>query len=163
MLAPLLLPLSVPSGRLGSAVQPPRAASHAIFTRRALLASLPIAYLPSAALTADEPFSLSLPPGYVRSKRQASQGTIFVGGNFPRASVISVTAWPIKELLQQDAEMMSLPGLPATSAIREPTGPITSLDDLGQAQQLALLLARARDRDASSGALQSELTSYTSS
>ena len=52
--------------------------------------------LPRQAMAADfleKRFSLTLPSDYVVSKRSATQGTIFVAGNFPRASTISVTAW----------------------------------------------------------------------
>ena len=85
--------------------------STAALTRRAVLgAALPLGALPlgparSLAAAAPPPFSIALPPGYVKSSRKATQGTVFVGGNFPRASVVSITAWPIDELLQQAEDL----------------------------------------------------------
>ena len=130
-------------------------------SRRTVLATLPLAALRPASSSAaanPERFSIVLPPGYVRSSRKATQGTIFVGGNFPRASVVSVTAWPVDDLLQQDAAAQSLPGLPAPTLQR--AGSVSALSDLGSAQELAMLLVRARDRDATAGALQSELKTF---
>ncbi len=37
----------------------------------------------------DERFVLDIPDGYVVSNRKATTGTLFVAGNFPRASVVS--------------------------------------------------------------------------
>ena len=63
----------------------------------------------------------------------------------------------LADLFQQEAEALSLPGLPTTAR----SGPVSSLASLGTPQEVATLLTRARDRDASSGALQSELKSFT--
>jgi len=109
----------------------------------------------SAKIFADPRFILDLPDGFVVSKRTATTGTIFVAGNFPRFTVVSATAWPLATLLQDDAKGRDLPGLPST-AVRLNAG-ATSLLELGSAKEVAQLLIRQRDREASSGALQSEL------
>lgn len=133
---------------------------HDAFSRRFVLAALAMIPGSTLAYTEEDPFYIALPSGYVRSKRKATQGTIFVGGNFPRASIVSVTAWALDELLQQDAQAQSLPGLPAAPEIRKPAARLTSLKDLGSAQQVAMLLLRSRDREASAAAVQSELVSF---
>ena len=117
---------------------------------------------PAPAVWASKPylesrFVVDIPDGFVVSKRKATTGTIFVAGNFPRASVVSITAWPLIPLLREDARSRDLPGFPAEPALRVPDGPIT-LDALGSAKDVSQLLLRARDRDASSGALQSVLS-----
>ncbi|KAL1508400.1 hypothetical protein AB1Y20_004510 [Prymnesium parvum] len=159
MLGPLLLALS-PSSAPQAGI-----AARGLIPRRTIIGALPLAVLPRPACSSSpgDPFSIELPPGFVRSTRKATQGTIFVGGNFPRASVVSITAWPVDELLKQDAAALSLPGLPADSSVKLPSRPLTSIDDLGPAQSTGMLLTRARDRDATAGALQSELRSCVSS
>ena len=109
----------------------------------------------SAKLYADPRFVLDVPPGFVVSKRTAAKGTIFVAGNFPRFTVVSATAWPVATLLQDDARARELPGLPPSSP--QTRGDPATLEELGTAKEVALLLLRARDRDSSSGALQSSL------
>ena len=136
------------------------------------LAALALASSPSVLLRppralADKPyldgssrFALTVPDDFVvTSKRSAASGTLFVAGNFPRASVVSVTAWPLAELFQDDAKSRDLPGLPASpqSAAAMRLEGSSSLGDIGPAKEVANFLLRARDRDASSGALQSEL------
>ena len=113
----------------------------------------------SAKIFVDPRFILDLPDGFVVSKRTATTGTIFVAGNFPRFTVVSATAWPLATLLQDDAKGRDLPGLPST-AVRLNAG-ATSLLELGSAKEVAQLLIRQRDREASNGALQSELVDCT--
>lgn len=103
----------------------------------------------------DSRFALEIPEGFVVSKRTAQTGTVFVAGNFPRFTVVSVTAWPLSTLLQDDAKSRALPGLPS-SPVELKSGAKT-LQGLGDAKEVAQLLLRARDREASSGALQSSL------
>ena len=134
--------------------------------RRALLALAPV--LPSLPLQqavasrpiSDPRFSLLLPDGYAVSKRSTKQGTLFVAGDFPRAAVVSVSAWPLSELIEEEARGRSLPGMAADSA-SVPAG-VTSLDDVkailgGSADGLARVLLRRRDVESSSGSLASIL------
>jgi len=143
----------------------PASAASPALTRRLVLAlatpclvQLPALLPASATLVQDPRFLIDIPEGFVVSKRKATTGTIFVAGNFPRATVMSATAWPITSLLQDDAKGRDLPGLPASAQVQFRPGTET-LEGLGSAKELALLLLRARDRDGSSGALQSVLNS----
>lgn len=132
-------------------------------TRRLALALAPCVLVgnsplvqPALAKTfADPRFILDVPDGFVVSKRKATTGTIFVAGNFPRFTVVSATAWPLAALLQDDAKGRDLPGLPSTTV--QLNADATALSELGSAKEVAQLLIRARDREASSGALQSVL------
>lgn len=139
-------------------------ASPDALTRRAVLA-LPLVAAPLAAhasgkLVVDESnrFSLKLPAGFVASKRSASQGTLYVAGNFPRAAVVSVTAWPIGELLASDAAALSLPGMPAAKPRSTSMSP-SSLSDIAPSEELAKILARQRDREQGGGLSSSVLSS----
>lgn len=133
--------------------------------RRAVTGLLPLGLLPlvlprrACAAAPPAPFELNLPAGFVRSSRTATTGTVLVAGNFPRAAVISVTAWPVDQLFEQDAAAKSLPGLPQAAASPTVSAP-TDLGQLGSTQELVNLLVRARDRDATAGALQSQLVGY---
>jgi hypothetical protein len=102
-------------------------------------------------------FALQIPDDYVVSKRNSATGTIFVAGNFPRASVISVTAWPVDALLAEDASSRQLPGLPSSSGGPAPSLRTGTIADLGAARDVANLLLRKRDRESNSGALVSVL------
>ncbi len=108
----------------------------------------------------DARFALSIPDGFAPSPRKATTGTIYVAGDFPRFAVVSVTAWPIRELLAAEMAAASLPGLPAPSppsAADATSAP--SFAALGAPEKAVLLLLRARDREASAGALESTLLS----
>lgn len=131
-------------------------------TRRAVIA-LPLAATPLAAraagkLVGDDRFALSLPAGFVASKRSATQGTLYVAGNFPRAAVVSVTAWPIGDLLASDAAGLSLPGMPAAKPRAAPRSP-SSLSDIAPSDELAKILVRQRDREQGGGLVSSLLSS----
>jgi hypothetical protein len=132
-------------------------------TRRAVVSAFPlVAALPAIPVFAadEERFSLALPPGFVRRmKIKATEGTVFVGGNFPRAAIVSVTVWPIDTLLQNDAASQSLPGLPAAAPRSAAAGTLAQIADTPE--ELVKLLLRARDREANNGALQSRLLGYT--
>ena len=135
----------------------------------ALAPLLPSILLPPLPASASRPFSeprfsLLLPDGYAISKRTATSGTLFVAGNFPRASVVSVSAWPLPQLLAEEQAVLSLPGEPA-SLPGLPPGGVNSLDDAKAAlgtssiDGLTRALLRKRDRESSSGALTSVLSS----
>ena len=140
--------------------------------RRTLIALAPVLpsiFLPTLPASASRPFSeprfsLLLPDGYAISKRTATSGTLFVAGNFPRASVVSVSAWPLPQLLAEEQAVLSLPGEPA-SLPGLPPGGVNSLDDAKAAlgtssiDGLTRALLRKRDRESSSGALTSVLSS----
>lgn len=133
-------------------------------TRRAVLA-LPLAAIPLAAhasgklvIDGSNRFALTLPAGFVASKRSATQGTLYVAGNFPRAAVVSVTAWPISELLASDAAALSLPGMPAATPRAAPRSP-SSLSDIAPSRELTKILARQRDREQGGGLSSSVLSS----
>lgn len=132
-------------------------------SRRSLLAiplvASPIAARAAGSIFADPSsrFALTVPSNFVATKRTASQGTLFVAGDFPRAAVVSVTAWPLSELLLDDAKARSLPGMPA-EALRSAAP--TSLSDIAPAGELAKLLARQRDRE-QGGGLISEVVSFS--
>ena len=100
-------------------------------------------------------FALTIPSGFVASKRSATQGTLYVAGNFPRAAVVSVTAWPVGELLAADAAALSLPGMPAVTPNTEALS-AKSLSEIAPTEELARILARQRDRE-QGGALNSEV------
>ena len=104
-------------------------------------------------------FALEVPVGFVQSSRKAATtGTIFVAGNFPRFTVLSVTAWPLRDLLNEDAQSQALPGLPASPVPSGSADPAPrDLSELGSAATVARLLMRRRDREASAGAVQSVL------
>uniref|UniRef100_A0A7S0P3G6 Uncharacterized protein n=1 Tax=Calcidiscus leptoporus TaxID=127549 RepID=A0A7S0P3G6_9EUKA len=104
----------------------------------------------------DSRFSLQIPDTFVASKRTATLGTLYVAGNYPRFTVVSVTAWPLTKLLADDAVAQTLPGLPLPQP-RKAALPGSSLSELGSPMEIGRLLLRARDREASSGAVQSEL------
>lgn len=140
----------------------------AVLPRRSLLAApLAAALSPAAAPAAPAPasgalvidgasrFSLTVPRGFVASKRSASQGTLYVAGDFPRAAVVSVTAWPVSELLAAEAAARSLPGLPAVASGAGASP--AALADIAPPEELARILARARDRE-QGGGLSSEVT-----
>ena len=140
-----------------------RLPSCAVLSRRLLLslapALVPLRPLPAVARSAFiDPaarFAIEIPDGFVVSPRKTSTGTIFVAGNFPRFAVISVTAWPVEALLAEDARTKTLPGLPPPPPVS--AGP--TLASLGSAEQVAQILLRKRDRESSSGALESVLLS----
>jgi hypothetical protein len=136
--------------------------------RRSLLLSAalscPLLLLPTAPTLAyvDDAarFSLTPPPGFVVLRRTAATGTIFVSGDFPRGAVLSVTAWPLAALLENDARALTLPGLPAPSPVPVPAQPPARLSDVvTEANAMAQLLMRARDRETTSGELSSRLLS----
>ena len=143
-------------------VPPPRLHRRAVLAGAALAPALALVAAPvrpaAAKLVADSKsrFVIGVPDGFVQSKRSATTGTLFVAGDFPRSAVLSVTGWPVRALLEADANARNLPGLPA-----EPTAPVgpppAALQDLGSASTVARLLLRNRDRETSSGALTSEL------
>jgi len=144
--------------------------SQLAYTRRASLLGLliPLLGLPpttqaldSGKVVKDPRFTLTLPPGFVASRRSAKQGTIYVAGDFPRFAILSVTAWPVSKLLDDDAAAQSLPGLPSSGQPPAQIKLISSIAQLGPPQQVAKLLLRTRDREASSGALQSDLLSFS--
>jgi len=133
-------------------------------TRRALLAmpllvASPLAARAAGQLVVDKSsrFALTVPDGFVSSKRTATQGTLYVTGNFPRAAVVSVTAWPVTELLAADASGRSLPGMPAATVA--PAAALSSLSALAPPEELAKILTRARDRE-QGGGLISEVASF---
>jgi hypothetical protein len=136
-----------------------------VVTRRSLLhlaPALPILLTPTASYAkpySEERFSLIIPDGFALSKRTGTTGTIFVAGNFPRASVISVTCWPVTTLLEDDFKAQALPGIePApVPPLRAPLQLSDLESALGGTENLAKLLLRRRDRD--SGALTSVLRS----
>ena len=71
-----------------------------------------------------------------------------------------MSAWPLSELIEEEARGRSLPGMAADSA-SVPAG-VTSLDDVkailgGSADGLARVLLRRRDVESSSGSLASIL------
>jgi len=134
------------------------AAPSAVWTRRAVISVplFPLLVPPPASAgkpVIDKRFALDLPDGFVSSKRTSTTNTIFVAGNFPRAAVVSVTAWPLAALLEEDEAARALPGF-APDAPRF-TASARSLSEIAEPDELAKLLIRARDRDASSGALSS--------
>ena len=90
-------------------------------------------------------FALTIPPKYAVLKRMATTGTIYVAGDFPRSSIVSVTAWPLAKLVESDAAAQALPGLPPSPP--RPAGP--SLADIGSPAAVAEMLIRERDREAS--------------
>ena len=149
---------------------PPSAVS-----RRALLAlapalsAFPVLVPPLPAFASrpisDPRFSLLLPDGFAVSKRKATQGTLFVAGDFPRAAVVAVSAVPISDLITEEQQVQSLPGM----AAQAPVAGLSSFTSLADVQQvlgggttdgLTRVLMRRRDRDASSGALMSKLVSF---
>jgi len=140
---------------------------HSAVGRRLVLSLAPTLLIPlhplrasaKPALDAASRFALDIPDDYVVSKRKATTGTLFVAGNFPRFSVVSVTAWPLPALLLDDARGRALPGLPTSGADVTLAESATTLGSIGTANSIAQLLLRARDRDASSGALSSILLS----
>ena len=80
-----------------------------LLPRRAFACTLPLALLrptvpPAWAVRpyAEQRFRLDLPDGFAISKRSTSVGTLFVAGNFPRAAVVSVSAWPLQPLLAHE-------------------------------------------------------------
>lgn len=116
--------------------------------------------LPSSAsaapYTADPRFVVALPTGYAVTKKGAQTGTVFVGGDFVKAAVVSVTVWPVAELLATDSAAQSLPGLPAAADATAVDVPAV-LAGREPADKLVQVLLRARDRENAGNALQSEL------
>lgn len=102
-------------------------------------------------------FALTIPEGFAQSKRTATTGTIFVAGNFPRAATVSVNAWPLQALVDEDAQLKSLPGMTATpKTLPAELGSLQAVEEaLGGEESFAMMLLRKRDREASSGALSS--------
>ncbi len=133
-----------------------------LLARRALLGlSLLATQRPSPgwATQANDPrFNLALPDGFVASTKSASQGTIYVAGNFVRAAVVSVTAWPLAALIAEDAAARTLPGIPA-DPIRLPAEPRT-IADLGDTAEFVRALLRVRDASAGNGSIESVLDTF---
>ena len=103
-------------------------------------------------------FALEIPQGFAQSKRTSSTGTIFVAGNFPRAATLSVVAWPLKDLLAEDARAQALPGIDPPKVAELPQWPALLTDvqgAVGGENALYKLILRKRDRESSSGALTS--------
>ena len=147
-----------------------------VLIRRSLVAIAPALLtgimLPMAPAVADtrlyiDPsgrFSLEIPNGFAQSKRTATQGTIFVAGNFPRAATISVNAWPLRDIVNEEARSQALPGLevPQPRALPASLNSLKAVqDELGGEKAFTQLLLRKLDREKSSGALTSELISST--
>ena len=57
---------------------------------------------------------MHVPTNFATSARKNTRNTLFVAGDFPRFAVLSVTAWPIQQLLDAEAEASNLPGVPPT-------------------------------------------------
>lgn len=117
---------------------------------------LPLSTTPAAVAKPflDARFAIDIPDDFVVSKRKSTTGTLFVSGNFPRFSVVSVTAWPVAALLQDDLKARDLPGLPVSQPLVRMG---SSWAEMGTAKEVVNLLLRARDREANGGALQSVL------
>ena len=80
------------------------------------------------------------------TKKGAQTGTVFVGGDFVKAAVVSVTVWPVAELLATDSAAQSLPGLPAAADATAVDVPAV-LAGREPADKLVQVLLRARDRE----------------
>lgn len=131
-------------------------------SRRSVVSAIPLAILlPRRIDAVDElPFTLTLPSGFVRRQQiKATTGTIFVGGNFPRAAIVSVTVWPLDDLLEAEDAARSLPGLPQQKHRSSAVNSLAQIADTPK--ELAALLLRARDRETSNGVRESKLLDFS--
>ena len=80
---------------------------------------------------------------------------------------MSVVAWPLRELLDEDANAQALPGMQASAPPQlPPLSELRSITDVqaaigGPSDSFTRVLIRKRDRDANAGALTSTLLSST--